>query len=130
MSAPNWPRGRRGFSLLELVAALAILGFAIVVAAAVLSTESDRTARLAAREQAVHALEATIEDVRAGLVPLQSTSQKLVGHTPSPAAHDLRITLDIARENPPDLYRVQATARWEVRGRARSMQLTTLMWRP
>ncbi|MCG6962718.1 MAG: type II secretion system GspH family protein [Acidobacteria bacterium] len=130
MSLPDRPSGCDGFSILELVAALAILGFAILVTAAVLSTESDRAARLAARHQAVHALEATLEDVRAGIVPLQSSSPQ-TGEIVQPAAADnLRITLNVAQASPPDLYRVEATARWRVRGRAAKATLTTLIWRP
>lgn len=130
MSLPNRPAGCDGFSILELVAALAILGFAILVTAAVLSTESDRAARLAARDQAVHALEATLEDVRAGMVPLQSSSPHSGAIIQPAAADNLRITLNVAHAIPPDLYRVEATARWRVRGQAATATLTTLIWRP
>lgn len=124
------PRACHGFSILELVAALAIVGFAILAVTATLSVESGRAARLAAREEAVDALEATIEEVRAGLTPLESTSIQVTGTADS--AHDgsLDITLDVVSVSPSGLYRVEATARWRVLGKAASERLTTLVWRP
>ncbi len=110
--------------------ALAIVGFAILAVTATLSVESGRAARLAAREEAVDALEATIEEVRAGLTPLESTSIQVTGTADS--AHDgsLDITLDVVSVSPSGLYQVEATARWRVLGKAASERLTTLVWRP
>lgn len=126
MPLPSRSPASRGFSILELVAALAILGFAILATAAVLTTESHRATRLAARDEAVHALEARLEDLRAGLIPLSSASFQV----PATSATDLKITLDVAPTSPRDLYRVEATARWKVRGRPAAQRLTTLIWRP
>lgn len=116
----------RGFSLVEVIAALAILGFSLVVTAVLLQGESARVRRLAAREEAVRALEASVETVRAGLVPMQSNTGQPVAGSNS----DLRLSVEIVPIQPSGLYRVAATARWKVAGHPESETLTTLVWRP
>jgi len=115
-----------GFSLLEVIAALAILGFSLTVTAVLLQGESTRVRRLAAREEALRALEATVETVRAGLVPLQSSTGQPVAGSPA----ELRLSLRVVPTHPSGLYRVDATARWEVAGHPESATLTSLVWRP
>ena len=84
--------------------------------------------RLDAQREAIHALETTLEALRAGLpggLPLASQTLPPVG------SRKLALSIQVTPEGyPPGLYRVQVRAAWQVEGRPRERTVETLLWRP
>ncbi len=119
-----------GFSLLECLGALLIVGFATLMATAFLNTMSSTATRLRTQEELIRHLEATVESARAGAVPLQSGPV-----TPCPGIacvtlDDLRLSLDVEQQDLPGLWRVTVYARCSLAEQPLHRQVTTLVWRP
>jgi len=117
----------RGTSLIEVVLALALVGAAVIIAAAGLQGEA-RLLRAAEHRNAVaRALEAAVESVRSGVLPLQDGDFA----SPVPLGLDvLSIRIEVRPESRPGLYRLAAVAHWQENGRRLSQRLDTMVWRP
>lgn len=117
-------------TLVECLVSIALLGIAILMAAALFGSGPRVTARLDASREALDALENTIEGVRAGAFPVQP------GPVPGPwgfhpqYARDLQVVLNVAPGDVPGLYEVVADARWVVLHKSEHRELTTLVWAP
>jgi len=117
-----------GFTLLECVIAVAIVGFAILVAATALSAQARSADRLKARQQLLRSAEATLERVRAGALPLASASCDTAAELES-EADPIRSTLQVRQLETPGLYEVTAHAARTVRGHSIEVTLQTMVWR-
>jgi type II secretory pathway pseudopilin PulG len=124
---------RRGFTLIEVSVALSLLIVVLLTGIALVLQQPRVVRRIDAGRQAVAVMDWTIEEMRAGLIPLQSTpdvgwsvSSFVVG-SPAP---DLKIAVAVAPGVPPGLYRVVLVARYTVLGQARTRRLQTMLWRP
>jgi prepilin-type N-terminal cleavage/methylation domain-containing protein len=124
--------GDGGFTLLETVIALAILGIALLLVLALVLNEPRMLKRLDAQRQAFRAIEGTLEAVRAGAIPLASASFKdfnFSAGTPAPA--NLTLQMDVQPlAIPANLYRVSLDAHYTVAGRAFDKRVQTLVWQP
>lgn len=104
---------QRGFSLLEALIALTILGVALLLGAALLLQHPRVVKRLDAERQAYRAIEATLESVRSGLLPLQSMEmdgfQTAAG---SEASEDLVLKMVVRPAALPGLHHVILEARY------------------
>jgi prepilin-type N-terminal cleavage/methylation domain-containing protein len=123
-------RRERGFTLVECLAALALVGFAIVVAASCLTAQARAAERLKAREQLTRTAESVLESVRGGAVPLRSaTLSSAVLGLPTT---DLPIDASLEVERLPHwgLYEVTATTGCTLQGERVHVVLTTMVWRP
>jgi Tfp pilus assembly protein PilV len=114
----------RGLALAECMAAVALTGMALMAAAGLLAAQPRAAQRLEARGKMLQHLEATIESVRAGALPLQSAPVAV-------ADPELEVSVTV-RAVPPatGLFEVTATARTTVRGEVLSQSLHTMIWRP
>jgi hypothetical protein len=89
--------------------------------------------RIDAERQAVEVLDWTLEEMRAGIIPLQSTPDvgwsvsAFVTGSPAP---DLTIAATVAPQATPSLYQVVLVARYTVLGQAHRRRLQTMIWRP
>jgi prepilin-type N-terminal cleavage/methylation domain-containing protein len=126
------PRRRRGFTLIEVSVALWILLVALLSGMALVMQQPRVVRRIDAERQAVAVMEWTLEEMRAGLIPLQSTpdvgwnvSSFVVG-SPAP---DLKVAVAVVPAASPGLYQVSLTARYTVFGQVLRRRLQTMVWR-
>lgn len=124
------PSSQSGFSLLEVLVALAILGVALLMGMSLLLQAPRVQRRLDARRDAMLAAESTLELIRAGAVPL------LAGRIDAPAAAGVELPsgtalwLDVVPVSPAGLYEVKVEVRYVVQGQVRDVDLETMVWRP
>ena len=121
---------RRGFSLVEAVAALAVFGFAVVVASTFLDVQMSTARRLEARADLVRAAETLIESVRGGVIPLASGDVDLSDEFQPMSSIRVRTKLQVRPRQLPDLYEVRVEARAMVRSEDMVVSITTQVWRP
>ena len=122
---------QRGFSLVETLIALAILGIALLLGLSLLLQQPRIVLRLDGERQAYRAIEATLESVRAGLIPLQTTEfQSFVTSAGEPAPPDLKLSMNVQPADSPGLYQVTLRARYKVAGFPHEKSLETLVWQP
>jgi prepilin-type N-terminal cleavage/methylation domain-containing protein len=106
-------RRQRGFSLIETLIALAILGTALLLGAALLLQHPRVLRRLDAQREAYRAIESTLEAVRAGALPLQSLElDGFVTSTGKQASEDLKLSMVVRPGDLPGLYHVTLVARY------------------
>jgi prepilin-type N-terminal cleavage/methylation domain-containing protein len=126
----------RGFTLLEVAIALAILSVALLLGMSLLLGQARMVRRLDADHAARAALEATLEAIRAGALPLRSASyggEDLaaiggVGGGGPPVG--MTIDLDVTASSPPGLYEVALRARYRIAGHDLERRLGSLVWQP
>lgn len=115
----------RGFTLVETLVALALLTLALLLGLGLVLQHPRIVRRLDAQREAIHTLEATVEALRAGAIPLSSQTLPPVG------PRKLALSIHVAPEGyPSGLYRVQVRAAWQVEGQPRERAVETLVWRP
>ena len=120
------PYRERGMTWMETAAAIALVGLAVMVGASLLAAHPRASDRLAAQHELVRVLDATLESVRGGVVPLASGELA----PPVPTEHRIRLALEVRPVGPSGLWEVTAVARCEVRREPVERRLSTLMWRP
>lgn len=129
METPRAPGRAAGFTLVEALVALAILGLALLLGLGLLWQQKRVLMRLEARQTADHALAEALETLRSGAVPLASGPVPVA--VSSGAARDLGVFVRITpAEPPPGLYRGQVLVRYTVAGERRSRTVETQFWRP
>lgn len=120
-------RDRRGFTLIETLAALAILGATMAVAASLGGRGPGASERLAAHRTALRAAEGALEAIRAGSIAPVSGPVAVPGALSRGSA--VRVRLDVRRAEGTDLLEVRATATAPAPGRPVTQSLTSLVWR-
>ena len=127
---------RRGFSLLEMLVALVLVGVALLLALGTTFAISRAAGRMAAHREAVTALEAVHERFRRGgtaPVGLDGEVDLSLLSLPSPEeAQGLTVEAEVSRDttDPPSLYRLRLTARYEALGNPVERHLDTWLYRP
>jgi prepilin-type N-terminal cleavage/methylation domain-containing protein len=122
---------QRGFSLLEVLVALAILGVAILLAMALVLQNPRIVRRTDAERQAFRAMESSLEAVRAGVIPLQtSTLDGFVTSVGTPAPKDLSIEMQVVPTELPGLFDVSLAASYRIEQRTHVKRLRTMVWSP
>jgi prepilin-type N-terminal cleavage/methylation domain-containing protein len=121
-----------GFSLVEVLVALAILGIALLLGLGLLAHQRDVLTRLEAKREANQAVEAAMEALRSGAIALHEGSREvpdLAGGGRS--ARDLTVVVRAWPTEPPaDLYRAEIEARYTVLGEPGVVDVETLFWKP
>lgn len=130
----------RGFSLVEVLVALAVLGLILLLGLGLVWQQRRVHLRLEARAAADRALEEALETLRSGAVPLASGPVQLAGGAAGSGpgasaggnpAQDLRVVVRVVPAEPPaDLYQAEVTARYTVAGQRQVRTVRTLFWRP
>ncbi len=126
-------KSKAGFTLVETLVALSLLGVAMLLTLSLIFQEPRALSRLAAHEQAMRALEQTLESIRAGrAVPLgkEVVDPEWLLLPEDPAARDLKIWSERQAESGSGLYRLTLTARYRVARRWYTRSIDTLVWYP
>jgi prepilin-type N-terminal cleavage/methylation domain-containing protein len=118
-------RAPHGFTLIETLAALFLLTLTLLLGLGLVLQHPRIVRRLDAQREALHTMEATLEALRAGALPLASQDLPPVGR------HRMALSVRIAPAgDPPGLYRVEVRARYLVEGQPRERTVESLLWRP
>jgi prepilin-type N-terminal cleavage/methylation domain-containing protein len=129
-SGPSKP-GQGGFTLLEALIALVLLGVALLMGVALVLQNPRVVRRMDGERQAFRAMESTIESVRAGVIPLQTaalgTYSTAVGTS---APKDLAISMQVDPTELPGLFLVTLQARYTADKRKIRKELQTMVWSP
>lgn len=122
---------QRGFTLLEVLVALAVLGVAMLLGMALVLQNPRIVRRTDAERQAFRAMESTLEAVRAGVVPLQTSRlDAFITAVGTPAPKDLTVEMEVVPTKPDGLFEVSLSARYRVEQREYVKRLRTMVWRP
>ena len=106
----------------------------VVLTTGEFSTEEEAiavTERLDAGEEALCAIEASLETIRAGALPLESGFLQPGIAYPLPVrARELMVDLDVTATATPGLYAVSLEARYRVGPSIHRRQVESLIWAP
>lgn len=129
-------RGDAGAVLIEALVAAVIVAMALLFLIALLAHESRLTARAAGQRDAVTLLEAALESVRAGAVPLAVGTTTFTDPVPPwlpiPQRRGAVLWIDVRslETTAADLYEVTATVRYRAGRDVLTRSLTTRVWQP
>lgn len=134
---PGCARGRRGFSLVEVMIALALAALALLLSLSLLWQQPRVLERLEARRLVSGVLETAMETLRAGSIagaihlgPL--TEEEIEWEVPPgpelPPQFALRLA--VAETGEEDLFDVVMVASWRLQNRRFEQTLHTLVWQP
>jgi prepilin-type N-terminal cleavage/methylation domain-containing protein len=122
---------QRGFTLLEVLIALVILGIAMLMGMALMLQNPRIVRRTDAQRQAFRAMESTLEAVRAGAIPLQTSRlDAFVTAVGTPAPKELSIEMQVAPTEVPGLFEVTLSASYRVERQRLVKRLQTMVWSP
>lgn len=117
----------RGFTLLETLVALTILAMVLLTATGMVLYHPRTVRRLDAERQAYRALEATLEAVRAGGLPLESGVVPAYTPPGSPARR-LTVRMTVTPEPQPGLSRVVLEAEYSVLNQRVRRKIESMVW--
>jgi hypothetical protein len=122
-AAPK-PLPQRGSILVESLVALVLLSVALLMGLPLLLGQPGAVRRLDAQRLALSAMDSTLEALRAGVLPLEST--RYGAGTPD---HPV-VWVEVEPPQPPGLHRVTLRAVYRVRDRTFERRIETMVWRP
>ncbi|HSS48919.1 MAG TPA: prepilin-type N-terminal cleavage/methylation domain-containing protein [Thermoanaerobaculia bacterium] len=129
-SGPSKP-GQGGFTLLEALIALVLLGVALLIGLELVLQNPRMVRRMDGERQAFRAMESTIESVRGGAIPLETADlgvfSTAVG---TPAPRDLDIFMQVDPTPLPGLFQVTLQARYTADKHKVQKELQTMVWSP
>jgi type II secretory pathway pseudopilin PulG len=120
-----------GFSLLEAVISLALIGLALFTAVALLLAHPRAVRQIEAERELLAVAEAAIEAARSGVVPLVSSDVSDLVPRPTPeVVEDLSVRLVVREDDDREgLFHVSVVARGTALNRDLRRQIDTMVWR-
>ncbi len=126
-------RESRGFTLIETIVALSLLGVAMLLTMSLLLQEPMVVRRLEAHREVLRAMEQILEGFRAGKSVPSGRQQVDLGSISLPesaAAQDLRLWTESVEETASGLFRLTLIARYRVGNQWYDRALETRVWLP
>jgi len=123
---------RRGFTLIEALVALSILSLVLLLGYGFLMRQPRALERLAAGDDALRALEASLETLRAGVIDLdEGMLQPVVAYPPPTHADEMIVDLEAVEPTDTEgVWSVTLEARYRVGNAIQTRRLQSLVWRP
>lgn len=122
-----------GFSLIETLVALLLVSMALLLALHLTTIQPRTMKQLRTSEAALRAVEAALETIRSGQIPMVEGTSTLTppgAYIADPAIGGLKMTMEVTRSSTvDDLYLVVVEARYVVAKQARRRRIETLVWR-
>jgi prepilin-type N-terminal cleavage/methylation domain-containing protein len=129
-SGPSKP-GQGGFTLIEALIALVLLGVALLLGVELVLQNPRVVRRMDDEQQAFRAMESTLESVRGGVIPLETaclgTYSTAVGTL---ASKNLKIFMRVDPTDLPGLFQVTLQARYTEDKKKIRKELQTMVWSP
>ena len=128
---PRAPRRAAGAVLIEALVAAALIGFALLFLIALLAHEARLTARAAGQREAYMLLEAAVEGMRAGTVPLLSATytEPVPPWLPIPERRGAVLWVEVTPLEVANLSEVTATVRYRAGRDVLERSVTTRLWK-
>ena len=117
----------RGFSLLETLVALTILGMVLLTATGMVLYHPRTVRRLDAERHVYRAIETSLEAVRGGGLLLVSGPMP-VDLPPGSSARDVTLQMTVTPEPQPGLYRVVFDAEYTIYNQRLTKRVETMVW--
>lgn len=120
-----------GVTLLEALMALLVLTVALLLGMGLIVRQPGAAKRLEASDEALRSIEAAIETMRTGAVPLQSRTLASPVDYPNPIkTEELLLQLEVEPGEVEGLYEVTVEARYRVGRQMHRRRVQTMVWRP
>ncbi len=126
-------RSSHGFTLIESLVALSLLGVAMLLTLSLLMQEPRALQRLEAHREVLRAMEQVLEGIRAGLtVPSgrQPVDPGAISLPDGAVVQDLRLWTESSEESGSGLFRLTLVARYRVGSQWYNRALETRVWQP
>jgi prepilin-type N-terminal cleavage/methylation domain-containing protein len=155
LHGPRDSRASSGFSLIEVLIALTLLGIALLLGMDLVLQNPRVVRRLDGERQAFRAMESTMEAVRAGVIPVGKADSCPTAHScqdpdcpnanlcsivrtfgpppvrpPQPPKDYLTISMQVGAAGLTGLYRVTVVAEYSVLNKKYEKKLQTMVWAP
>lgn len=122
---------KNGFTLLEALVALVVVGLTLLLGYGFMMRQPRAMERLDAGDEALRSIEASLETMRAGAIGLESGFlEPGIAYPPPVRAKELLVDLDVTATETPGLYAVSLEARYRVGPSIHRRQVQTLIWSP
>lgn len=111
--------------------ALLVLTLAMLLGYGFMMRQPQATKRLDAGDEALRALESSLETLRAGAIPLESGMlQPVIAYPPAATAADLLVDLQVDPTETPGLYVISLEARYRVGRAIHQRHVQSMVWSP
>lgn len=119
-----------GYSLLEALAAIAIVGIGLLVAASALQSHAALVQRIELRQQLLEAAEEVLENVRGEAVPLTAGPVAQPFASGREIGAGIHASLRVVAREIEGLSEVTVVVRSRLLAEPMELELSTMVWRP
>ena len=120
----------KGYSLVEALAAIAIVGMALLVSTNALQTHARLARRAEIQHEMLRSAEDALESVRGGEVPLEEGPLQLISEVGDFSGRTVYTMVRIEELEIEGLYEVTARSRTHFVDQPMELELRTMVWRP
>jgi len=120
----------KGYSLVEALAAIAIVGMALLVSTNALQTHARLARRAEIQHEMLRSAEDALESVRGSEVPLEEGPLQLISEVGDFSGRTVYTMVRIEELEIEGLYEVTARSRTHFVDQPMELELRTMVWRP